>query len=134
MKKSLIAGLLIMVVLVSGCTSVPDTAPQTAAPQPTPTASKQNNVPPTQIAPQPKGAATVEISDFTFFPAEVILAKGGTVTWKQKDTEQHTVTGADFSSSKLSQGETFTHTFNEAGTFEYWCTIHASMRGKITVK
>lgn len=122
MKKIWVIGFLVFVVLVSGCTSGPETAPQ------------QKATPPKQTAPPPPTTAEVRIEDYTFYPPEVIIAKGGTVTWSQKDADSHTVTGGDFDSGKLGQGRTFSHTFNEAGTYDYWCTIHASMRGKVTVK
>ncbi|HEY9246866.1 MAG TPA: cupredoxin family copper-binding protein [Candidatus Methanoperedens sp.] len=137
MGKSIVILFLILIVLVSGCTSGTNTQPQPVSTQvenTQPASTEVKNTPPKQTAPPPKTEVTVEISDFTFFPPEVTVAKGGTVIWKQKDTEQHTVTGADFSSEKLSQGQTYSHTFNEAGTFEYWCTIHASMRGKVIVR
>ncbi len=121
MKKMWIIGFLVFVVLVSGCTSGP------AEPQ-------QKATPPKQTTPQPPATAEVRIESFMFYPPEVIIARGGTVTWSQKDSDPHTVTGGDFNSPKLSQGQTFSHTFNEAGTYDYWCTIHASMRGKIIVK
>lgn len=87
-----------------------------------------------ETTPTPPATATVEIIDFSFYPPEVVIAKGGTVTWKQKDYDKHTVTGAGFDSGELSQGQTFSHTFNEVGTYEYWCKLHPSMRGKVIVK
>ena len=123
MKKGLIIGFLVLVVLISGCTS----APEKTAPQAT-------NTPPQHTTPPPLQAAKIEIVEFTFYPAEVAIVKGGTVTWSQKDSIKHTVTGSDFDSGELGQGQTFSHTFNEAGTFDFWCKIHSSMRGKVIVK
>ncbi len=122
MKKGWIIGALILVVLISGCTSESATAPT------------QKATPPVATPPPPTDKAQVQNIDFSFFPAEVTIVKGGTVTWSQKDSDSHTVTGDGFSSNKLSQGQTYSHTFNEAGTYDYWCTIHASMRGKVIVK
>ncbi len=122
MKKGWIIGALILVVLISGCTSEQATAPT------------QKATPPVVTPPPPTSKAEVQIVDFTFYPAEVTIVKGGTVTWSQKDTNAHTVTGDGFESNKLSQGQTYSHTFNDAGTYDYWCTIHSSMRGKVIVK
>ncbi len=122
MKKGLIIGILTLVVLISGCTSGPASL------------TKPKATPPIVTPPPPTDKAEVKIIDFSFYPADVTIVKGGTVTWSQKDGISHTVTGGDFSSSKLNQGQTYSHTFNEAGTYDYWCTIHSSMRGKVTVK
>lgn len=122
MKAIWLIEILVFMMLVSGCTSAPQTAPQ------------QKATPPQQIAPPPPMKADVRIEDFTFFPPELTIAKGGTITWSNKDTNQHTVASGDFASGKLSQGQTFSHTFNEAGTYDYWCTIHTSMRAKVIVK
>lgn len=78
--------------------------------------------------------AIVENIEFTYRPAEVVIARGGTVTWKQRDSDRHTVTGAGFESGELSQGQTFSHMFSEPGIYEYRCKLHAVMRGKIIVK
>ncbi|TRZ91075.1 MAG: copper-binding protein [Methanosarcinales archaeon] len=74
------------------------------------------------------------IDCFNFFPAEVVIARGGTVTWRQKDSDKHIVIGAGFESLELSQGQTFQHKFEEIGVYDYKCKIHASMKGKIIVK
>jgi plastocyanin len=122
MTKILAIGFLVFLVIISGCTSAPQTAPQ------------QKATPPPQTSPPAPMKADVSIEDFTFFPPEIIIAKGGTITWSNKDTYQHTVTSGDFDSGNLNQGQTFSHTFNEAGTYDYWCKNHASMRAKVIVK
>ena len=76
---------------------------------------------------------SVEITGFTFVPATITISKGTTVIWTQGDSVTHTVTGTDFDSGGLSQGQTFSHTFNDEGTFNYGCTIHPTMTGKVIV-
>ena len=78
--------------------------------------------------------ATVVIEDFIYYPPELAIAKGGTVTWKQKDYEVHTVTGAGFDSGDMPKGKIFSHTFNEPGVYEYKSKNDPSMTGKIIVK
>jgi plastocyanin len=39
-----------------------------------------------------------------------------------------------FDSGPISNGATFSYTFNEAGTFNYHCNVHPSMLGKVTVQ
>lgn len=77
---------------------------------------------------------TVTIQDFKFNPAEFTIQKGETITWINQDSVAHTVTGKDINSGSLGKGQSFKQTFNEAGSFEYHCTPHPSMKGKIIVK
>jgi len=61
---------------------------------------------------------------------------GNTVKWDFKDdANQHTVTADDssFDSGNKGKGDSFTHKFDKAGTYAYHCTLHANMKGTITV-
>ncbi len=65
------------------------------------------------------------------------IAVGDTVTWTNTDeTMMHTVTAVDgsFDSGMVASGATFSHTFTEAGEFEYFCTPHPWMRAKVVVR
>lgn len=80
---------------------------------------------------------SIDISNFAFTPGELKLKVGDTVTWTNKDSVGHTVTsdsGTELDSSLLSQSDTYQHTFNQAGTFDYHCTTHPYMKGKIIVE
>lgn len=125
MNYKWITGLIILVALISGCTSKSPNETQ----QPVITAP-----PPVQTTVSLPMSATVENVDFSFYPPEIVIARGGTVTWKQKDFDKHTVTGSGFDSGELSQGQTFSHTFTEVGTYEYRCNLHPVMKGKVIVK
>ena len=78
------------------------------------------------------GAGVVLVKDNVFAPKSVTIAPGKTVTWRFSGKSAHNVTFPDFN-SKLMKSGTFTHTFDEAGTFKYLCTIHAGMTGEVTV-
>jgi len=89
------------------------------------------------------GAATVSgkstdimMKGSKFAPADLTVDKGTTVTWNNDDSTTHTVTAGSkvFDSGNLEKGKSFSYTFNEPGVFEYACTIHPSMKGKVTVK
>ena len=110
MKNTCLIAFIILSIVISGCTA-----------QKTQT--------------QPAATNTVDIKDFAFSPDTITVTKGTTVTWTNKDSAPHTVTGigTDFTSETLNQGQTYSHTFDEAGTFEYQCHIHPSMRGKVIV-
>lgn len=76
----------------------------------------------------------VEIEDFVFRPATITVHQGDSVTWKNRDTMAHTATGDSFDSGRLDLGESFTFTFNQVGTFDYICTFHPTMKGKVIVE
>lgn len=127
LKNKWIPVLLILVALISGCTS--STSPSKEIVEPVHTAPT-----PVQTTANLPMTATVENIDFSFYPAEVVIARGGTVTWKQKDYEEHRVVGTGFDSGNLARDKTFSYTFNEVGTYEYRCMLHPSMTGKVIVK
>ena len=81
----------------------------------------------------------VEIKDFNFHPAELIIYEGDTVLWVNKMPYGHwAISGADmkhdnrFFSPLLLENHKFNHTFDEAVVQDYYCPIH-SMQGRITV-
>ena len=84
----------------------------------------------------PKAEASVELANFAMNPEEVTIKQGGKVTWTNKDSVEHTVTAdkGEFESGQLSEGQTFSRTFDTAGTFAYHCTPHPSMTGTVVVK
>jgi plastocyanin len=83
----------------------------------------------------PLGAGNVVIKGFAFTPKELTVQAGTTVTWTHKDSATHTVTADDdsYKSGDLTNGATFGHLFDTAGTYKYHCSIHVSMTGTVTV-
>ena len=81
-------------------------------------------------------SASVSIGDFFYDPETVTIDQGDTVTWTNEGTaaEGHTVTGDGFDSGVIEEGASFSHQFAEAGTYDYICGIHPTMKGKIVVK
>jgi plastocyanin len=80
-------------------------------------------------------AANVTIDNFSFAPATLTVKAGATVTWTNKDDMPHTVVSTDksFASRALDTGEAFTYTFGSPGTFDYFCSIHPRMTGRVVV-
>lgn len=78
----------------------------------------------------------VDIADLAFSPNTVTVAAGTTVTWTNNDTLTHTVDTEDgtLDSGNLENGAEFSFTFDEAGTFDYFCEIHPTMTGSIVVE
>ena len=83
------------------------------------------------------GGAEVSEEGVAFEPAEVTIGVGETVTWTNNDSVPHDVTADSFSSGEpggMAPGDTFEHTFEEAGTFDYTCTVHPGMDGTVVVE
>jgi plastocyanin len=131
MKKTLFIGLLVIAVLLSGCTTTTTT-------QPAPGQTPQTTTPAPTQTPEPSTPApvSVAIKSSTFTPDIVEISKGTTVVWTNDDGFKHTVTSISgaFDSGNIDPGKTYSYTFNEAGPFEYSCAIHPSMtHGKVIV-
>lgn len=88
------------------------------------------------------GANEVWMQGTAFNPSTKTIAAGTTITWINKDQMIHTATSGTpnapagiFNSGNMSNGGTFSHTFNTPGTFRYFCIPHAStMTGTIIVQ
>ncbi len=88
------------------------------------------------------GAACVAANN-CFAPNPLTVAPGTTVTWKNTDTVSHYVTsgkasdettGTVFDSGNLIKpGSTYQFTFANAGTFDYFCSVHPWMTGQVIV-
>lgn len=76
----------------------------------------------------------VTIQHLAFTPRSITVKVGDTVTWTNKDTTTHTVTGTSFISGRLDPGATYSHKFDAAGTYQYICTIHPNMVGIVVVQ
>jgi plastocyanin len=80
--------------------------------------------------------ATVSMDHNTFIPSEITVAPGTTVTWVNNETMPHTVVDPNkaFRSKTLAKDARFSFTFTTAGDFDYVCSIHPNMKGKVIVK
>jgi len=79
-------------------------------------------------------AATVSMDHSTFIPSEITVAPGTTVTWVNNGTMPHTVVNQSFRSKFLVKDAKFSFTFTTPGDYDYLCSIHPNMKGKIIVK
>jgi amicyanin len=80
--------------------------------------------------------ATVSMDHNTFIPGEITVVPGTTVTWVNKEAMPHTVvdTNKGFRSKTLAKDASFSFTFATAGDYDYLCSIHPNMKGKVIVK
>ena len=85
-------------------------------------------------APAAHAEATVQIVNLHYKPTPLTVEVGETVTWKNEGFIPHTVTGGELDSGRIRGGGEFSYKFTKPGTFEYRCTIHPSMLGKVIVQ
>ena len=87
------------------------------------------------------GAPGCETSNACYLPQDITINAGDTVTWDNVDNAAHTVTGGSpangpsgvFDSSLLMAQGVFSHTFDDAGYYDYFCMVHPWMIGSVTV-
>ena len=81
-------------------------------------------------------ANEIKIDNFTFTPPELSVAVGTTVKFVNHDDIPHSVVDKNkaFRSKALDTDDSFTFTFANAGTYDYFCGLHPHMTGKIIVK
>jgi plastocyanin len=82
------------------------------------------------------------LGDKAYSPNPAEIKAGETVTWTNDDSQIHTATsgtvgtedsGTVFDSSILSPKATFDFKFDQAGEYDYYCTLHPQMVGKVVV-
>ncbi len=81
-------------------------------------------------------AVTIEISGFRYQLPNLSVPVGATVTWVNRDTAPHDSEARDktWRTSLLQRDEESVITFDEPGTWEYYCTIHPFMTATLTVR
>jgi len=99
------------------------------------------NEKPVAEAEAPEAAVVVHISKMKYETPEVTVKAGDTVVWVNQEAMPHNVAfkkgvvGEDaFKGAMLKKGEAFAIKFDEAGTYDYTCTPHPFMRGKVIVE
>ena len=82
-----------------------------------------------------------EETDSCYIPSTITIKQGETVTWSNDDVAFHSVTSGLydsptdlFDSGHLDPEEKFSVTFEEKGEFDYFCTLHPWMEGKVIVE
>ena len=138
MKNGLILlAITIILVGVCGCTQtstpVQPTATVTTPPQttemPTVTAT------PTLQKTPSVSDNTIRIKNFAFDPASITVKVGSTVRWVNQDSVPHRILFADGADSNvLAATQSYSRKFDQAGTYDYACTIHPTMQGTVIVE
>ncbi len=77
----------------------------------------------------------ITISEYAFVPAHLTVNVGTTVTWTNLDQVPHSVVGKDkkFHSAALDTNDSYSYTFMQPGTYQYFCSLHPQMMGTVIV-
>ena len=77
----------------------------------------------------------VAIDNFSFSPATVSVPVGSTITWTNRDDVPHNIVSSEqrFKSSVLDTDQQFAHRFEAPGTYQYFCSLHPMMVGRVVV-
>ena len=87
------------------------------------------------------GNRTVHMGPSSFTPSSVVVSRGGSVTWVNDNPIAHDITpnnanqGGAWTARKVAAntGTSFTFQFTSTGVYDYHCTLHSGMTGRITV-
>ncbi len=114
----------------------------TATPSPSPVPNPPATPPPAPTLPPapppaapPPGSASVTIGDNFLSPTTISVSTGTAVTWVNKGAKPHNVTSDTglWDSGTINPGQSYSITFQNAGTFPYKCVFHGGMAGTVVV-
>ena len=85
--------------------------------------------------PRPK-THTVVIEGTSFQPPRLTVAAGDTVVWTNKDPFPHTATSTTgaFDSGTIAPDKMWKYKFVKKGDIDYICTLHPTMKARVTVE
>ncbi|MCH1607596.1 MAG: plastocyanin/azurin family copper-binding protein [Nitrosopumilus sp.] len=82
-----------------------------------------------------------DIEDICYIPSNIVVEKGKPVTWLNEDSSFHSVTSGFypepsglFDSGHLDPYQSYTLSFDEYGTYDYFCTLHPWMKAQVIVE
>ena len=87
------------------------------------------------VLPLAAGAAEphVVIDGMKFSPQVVQVRKGDTIVWENRDMFVHNVTADGVTSGDLAPGKAWRHVVREKVSFDYLCTLHPVMKGRVEI-
>ena len=82
-----------------------------------------------------------DVDDICYIPPNIVVEKGKSVTWLNEDSSFHSVTSGFypepsglFDSGHLDPYQSYTLSFDEFGTYDYFCTLHPWMKAQVIVE
>ena len=136
-KKIMIPGLIIAAIVIVSVLSIQNELVESSI------KFQDNNVEnlATVIMPTKSSRPGCDETNTCYIPSKISIRQGESVTWLNEDAAFHSVTSGTyenpnemFDSGHLDPNESFTVKFEESGTFDYFCTLHPWMKGKVIVE
>ena len=98
-------------------------------------------VSPDVVIPMKVSRPGCDIEDICYIPSNIVVEKGKSVTWLNEDSSFHSVTSGVypepsglFDSGHLDPYQSYTLSFDEIGTYDYFCTLHPWMFAQVIVE
>ena len=141
--RGLAIGFAISAALLAGCDGASDGASDATATPATAMTTEATSAPGGASTPATAAdsQSTVSVSGFLFRPKVIEVPAGTTVTWENSDQILHTATAGEpgspsglFDGQMDGAGTSFSHTFDDPGTFAFFCSRHLQMRGEVIVR
>jgi plastocyanin len=147
MSRTILALCTVLLLVLSACSGATASAPATAAPASeapaseapasAPAASESAAAGGAACAPSTEtGTVSATMANFAFSPASITASVGDVITWTNNDSAPHTATVTSdptCTTDSLASGATGSLVFNTAGSYEFMCKIHPTMKGTIEV-
>ncbi|MEK0318051.1 MAG: plastocyanin/azurin family copper-binding protein [Nitrosopumilus sp.] len=137
-KKILISGLIISAIIISSILSL-----QFGQVESSSDVQDKNTIEKlaTVTMPTKSSRPGCDETNTCYIPSKISIRQGESVTWLNEDAAFHSVTSGTyenpngmFDSGYLDPNESFSVKFEESGTFDYFCTLHPWMKGKVIVE
>ncbi len=137
-KKILISGLIISAIIISSILSL-----QFGQVESSSDVQDKNTIEKlaTVTMPTKSSRPGCDETNTCYIPSKISIRQGESVTWLNEDAAFHSVTSGTyenpngmFDSGYLDPNESFSIKFEESGTFDYFCTLHPWMKGKVVVE
>ena len=137
-KKILISGLIISAIIISSILSL-----QFGQVESSSDVQDKNTIEKlaTVTMPTKSSRPGCDETNTCYIPSKISIRQGESVTWLNEDAAFHSVTSGTyenpngmFDSGHLDPNESFSIKFEESGTFDYFCTLHPWMKGKVVVE
>jgi len=138
MKNGLILLAITIILLgVCGCTQTanPVKPPATVTAPPQTTELQTVSTTPALLKTISVSDNTIRIKNFAFEPANITVKAGSTVRWVNQDSVPHRILFADGADSTvLAATQSYSRKFDQAGIYDFACTIHPTMQGIVIVE